>query len=387
MKILHTGDWHLGHVLYGYDRTEEQQQMLRQMVDIVSVEQPDVFLLCGDVFHTSQPSASVQTMFNHALVQMHHASPQTTIVVTAGNHDSATKHEIFRTPWQQLGVYMIGTLSADQPDTHIIEIPGKGYVVAFPYMHERVMRSGIVNNVLQRVGERNTTALPVVLTLHTALSGADFTGHDDSDENTIGGIDTINVNDIASDYDYLALGHIHHAQFVHTGRHNVRYAGSPLSVSFDECYKHSVSIVEISSHGAQPEVRTIDINNPHPLTTLPIQGFAAWDDVKQQLTHFPADLQCYIRLNVEVTDHLPSDARQQALEATEGKQCRFCYINATRAKTETQRQTQELTVQEFQQMPPIEVARMFAHDTGAVFDEQMEQMFNQTLQALNDTTN
>lgn len=25
MKILHTSDWHLGHTLYNYDRTAEQQ--------------------------------------------------------------------------------------------------------------------------------------------------------------------------------------------------------------------------------------------------------------------------------------------------------------------------------------------------------------------------
>ena len=63
MKILHTSDWHLGHTLYNYDRTEEQMAMLLQMVDIVREEKPDVFLLCGDVYHTPQPSASVQTMY------------------------------------------------------------------------------------------------------------------------------------------------------------------------------------------------------------------------------------------------------------------------------------------------------------------------------------
>ena len=31
MKILHTSDWHLGHVLYGYDRSEEQMSMLSQI--------------------------------------------------------------------------------------------------------------------------------------------------------------------------------------------------------------------------------------------------------------------------------------------------------------------------------------------------------------------
>ena len=34
MKILHTSDWHIGHMLYGHDRTEEQQSMLDQMVEI-----------------------------------------------------------------------------------------------------------------------------------------------------------------------------------------------------------------------------------------------------------------------------------------------------------------------------------------------------------------
>ena len=52
MKILHTSDWHLGHTLYNYDRTEEQQAMLEQMVSIVEEQKPDVFLLCGDVYHT-----------------------------------------------------------------------------------------------------------------------------------------------------------------------------------------------------------------------------------------------------------------------------------------------------------------------------------------------
>ena len=67
MKILHTSAWHLGHTLYNYDRTEEQQAMLEQMVSIVEEQKPDVFLLCGDVYHTPQPSAAVQTMLSDGL--------------------------------------------------------------------------------------------------------------------------------------------------------------------------------------------------------------------------------------------------------------------------------------------------------------------------------
>ncbi len=68
MKILHTSDWHIGHMLYGHDRTEEQQSMLDQMVEIVAQEKPDVFILAGDVYDTSQPSAAAQTMFNKTII-------------------------------------------------------------------------------------------------------------------------------------------------------------------------------------------------------------------------------------------------------------------------------------------------------------------------------
>ena len=39
MKIIHTGDWHLGHRLYNYDNTEEEDHFFRQLAEAVSREQ------------------------------------------------------------------------------------------------------------------------------------------------------------------------------------------------------------------------------------------------------------------------------------------------------------------------------------------------------------
>ena len=279
MKILHTSDWHLGHTLYNYDRTEEQQAMLEQMVSIVEEQKPDVFLLCGDVYHTPQPSAAVQTMLSDGLVKIHEANPQMTIVMTAGNHDSGTKHEIFQTPWKALKVYAIGQLGKpaskreqnharmesaeheqarlkgkEDQDEHIIEVPGKGWIVAIPYANERNIPEGFFQQLLDRVAERNNENLPVVMTAHTTVKGCDFTGHDHATEYNVGGIDSLELEEMGEGYDYLALGHIHHGQFVHSGKHNVRYSGTPLPVSFDENFTHSVSIVEIGQHGETPAV-------------------------------------------------------------------------------------------------------------------------------------
>ena len=383
MKILHTSDWHLGHTLYNYDRTEEQQAMLEQMVSIVEEQKPDVFLLCGDVYHTPQPSAAVQTMLSDGLVKIHEANPQMTIVMTAGNHDSGTKHEIFQTPWKALKVYAIGQLEKEELDEHIIEVSGKGWIVAVPYANERNIPEGFFQQLLDRVAEKNIETLPIVMTAHTSVKGCDFTGHDHATEYTVGGIDSLELNEMGEGYDYLALGHIHHEQFVHSGKHNVRYSGTPLPVSFDENFTHSVSIVEIDKHGETPTVEKIEIKNPHPLVTLPTDGLATWEEAKGLLSKFPDDIPAYIRLNVEIEDFLPVEANAEAASLAEGKQCRFCCINAKR-KAASQNDVKVLTVQEFQEEKPIEIAKRYAEYEGISFDEEMQTMFNEVMNMVAD---
>lgn len=381
MKILHTSDWHLGHTLYNYDRTEEQMAMLLQMVDIVREEKPDVFLLCGDVYHTPQPSASVQTMFTNALVEIHDANPDMTIVITAGNHDSGTKHDIFRTPWKALKVYTIGSVDANNKEDLIIEIPEQGYVIAVPYVNERNMPDGFFQDLLDIVAERNKANLPVLMTAHTTVSGCDFTGHENASEYVVGGIDSHSLEDMGTGYDYLALGHIHHAQFVRGGHHRVRYSGTPIPVSFDENYQHSVSIVELNKHGEESVVKEIEIQTHRPLVTLPKDGVATLEDAKALLEGFPNDIEAYIRLNVEVDNFLPVEANAEALLLTKGKKCRFCVINTHRLKKD-RREAKVMSVQEFKTEKPIDIAERYAEDIGVEFDDDMKELFNETLALL-----
>ena len=383
MKILHTSDWHLGHVLYGHDRTNEQQNMLDQMVKIVEEQKPDVFLLCGDVFHTSQPSNAIQTTLSEALVSIHKANPEMVIVMTAGNHDSGTKHEIFRTPWRALNVYAIGQLEKENMDEHIIEVPGKGYVIAIPYVNERNLPEGFFQQLLDKTAAMNTEGLPVVMTAHTTVKGCDFLGHDQGSEYVVGGIDSIDLEQLGEGYDYLALGHIHHGQFIHSGKHNVRYSGTPLPISFDETFSHSVSMVEIDKHGDTPSVTESEITNIHPLVTLPSEGLASWETAKELLKKFPDDIPAYIRLNVEIDDFLPVEAQAEAVSLGEGKQCHVCHINAKR-KNIDQTDAKVLTVQEFQAEQPIEIAKQYASYEGISFDEEMTNMFNEIVNLVND---
>ena len=383
MKILHTSDWHIGHQLYGYDRTEEHLDVIRQIARIVREEKPDAMLLCGDVFHTSQPSASVQKIFVDAMLELRRACPGMKIVVTAGNHDSGSRHEVFSTPWRELGVEAIGVLrhQDEGAESHIIEIEGKGYIVALPYANERYIPEGYIQGLLDAVAGKNTAGLPVVLAAHTTVRGADYTGHEKAGDYIVGGIEGIDAAALGEGYDYVALGHIHKPQFVHTGRHNVRYSGSPLPVSFDEDYTHSVSVVEMESSGGRVEVRELTLETPMETVTLPKEYPTDWETALALLREFPADRKAYVRLRVESDGTLPIGANEMAQEAAKGKNCRYCYIHHTR-RGETKHEEKRLTVTEFQEMNPIDVARRFFEEKGMAFDDDIREMFETAARAV-----
>ncbi len=357
--------------------------MLEQIAAIVKTHMPDLFLLCGDIYHTAQPSSAVQTMLTEALVKIHKANPDMTMVITAGNHDSASRHEIFKTPWSMFGIHTIGCLDKENPDGHIIELPGKGFVIAVPYANERNIPDGFFQQLLDRTAERNTDGLPVVMSAHTAVRGCDLYGHDMATDITVGGIDSLDISSLGEGYDYLALGHIHHAQFVHTGKHNARYSGTPIPISFDENYPHSVSMVEIARHGETPNIKEITIDNPRPLVTIPAGEPTSWEEAKKLLDSFDVNIPAYIRLNVEIESFLPTNANYEASAIAEKKNCRFCYIRTVRKQKDT-KEAGQLSLQEFREGNPMDIARRYADDIGVEFNDEMFELFNEAMEDILD---
>ena len=106
-------------------------------------------------------------------------------------------------------------------------------------------------------------------------------------------------------------------------------------------------------------------------------------EVKELLNKFPNDIPAYIRLNVEINDFLPVEANAEAVALTNGKQCKFCYINAKRERKQ-ESETKILTVQEFQEENPIDIAKRYAEYENKTFDDEMKELFNEVLEILNE---
>ena len=390
MKLLHTSDWHLGHLLYNFDRREEQQAMLDQMAELVRTEQPDVFLLAGDVYDSSQPSASVQTLFSDGLLKIHEACEDMQIVCIAGNHDSASRLTIFHSPWAKMNVAILGGVNREVENLsdYIVPIEGKGYVVAVPYAADRNMPEDFFKKLQEEVARQNQEQLPVVLMAHLAVSGSDNRGHENANETIVGGLDCQKAEIFGEGYDYVALGHIHKAQYIFNTGQRVRYCGTPIPISFDEAMgadEHGVTMVELEKHGDMPQIRTIPIMNPRPLVNLPVEGFGELEAVKREFMEFPDDLPAYIRLNVLVDGRLSLAANDEVQQIASGKQCRFCLINPKRRiQPQQSNGNQQLTTSEFQKMTPMEVAKMVLKTKQEEQSEELLKLFQIAMKEVGD---
>lgn len=386
-KFIHSSDWHIGQSFYGYDRSEEQRDFLRQLADIVRKHTPDALLVSGDIFHTAAPSNAAVNLYVEEMLNIHKACPTMAIIVIAGNHDSASRLDSDKKLWQLAGVTVIGSITRDENghadlSRHLVKVGDKGIVAAVPFAYpqsfpivkghdvERSQRQqDYFQALLDQANAKNDSNLPVVLMAHLAVNNSDFTGHDRDMM-----MECVSIATLGDGYDYAALGHIHRPQ---NPSERARYCGTPIPVSFDEQCEHSVSIVEIDGHGLMPRIETKRITNINPLHTLPPYTPVAFDEAIEKLQAYNPNERAYIRLNVLVDLFLPVGAQEHAANAVKDKQCRYCEIKKTVTAVEHRRSTQ-MTVEQLNKMQPIEVANQyFIYKTGQPMSEQQEAMFNE----------
>ena len=380
----------------------EQKSCLLQIEEIIKKEKPNAYIISGDIYHTSSPQTAAQEMLMEHLLEVHRIAPGMKVIITAGNHDS-NRIEIEDPLWNLIGVSIIASIKRNVLDgeaseeyhrelfdRHIFRIGDEdsaiGFVVAIPHCYpgnfpsvkeglprEERMKEFIAL-LLDEVTRRNDENLPVVLMAHTAVqrSGGNLPEAQGQDLEIIGGIDMIPEEAFGDGYDYIALGHIHYPQNI-SGR--IRYCGSPLPLSFDEDFKHSISLVCIDAHGASPQVETIEIVNKMPIVTIPEQdrrkGIQSlpWEEARRRFEALDPELSCYVRLNVTDDGTIPVEAKDIAARIPEqrGLKARFCLINRIKParEEEDKSHSSRLSLAELKNnMSPATVAELYLKDTG-----------------------
>lgn len=93
MKLLMSGDKHLGLISDGMERLEEQERILRRVVDLLKETDPDLYVDLGDLFHTPRPTPAVYSLAMEYLlaVATWAEERERPAYFLVGNHDKPTR--------------------------------------------------------------------------------------------------------------------------------------------------------------------------------------------------------------------------------------------------------------------------------------------------------
>jgi exonuclease SbcD len=284
MRLLHTSDWHVGKVLKGQSRLDEQIKALRQVVEVAHRERPDLVIVAGDLYDTASPTADATKVVTRALSALKATGAD--VVAIGGNHDNGPALDALR-PWADAaGITLRGAVTAKQSD-HIVAGTTEGgeewRLVALPFLSQRfAVRASemfdltdaeatqtYADHIARLLESLTATAFGDdtinLITTHLTVLGA-TQGGGEREAHTIMGY-AVPVSVFPQRAHFVALGHLHRAQTV-PGPSVVHYSGSPLAIDFGETENMpGVSIVDVTKDTAA-KVRTVEITAATRLRTI-----------------------------------------------------------------------------------------------------------------------
>lgn len=405
LKIIHTADWHLGQTFFGYDREEEHDAFLSWLIRTLTDQQADVLLIAGDVFDVANPSATAQRRFFHFLKEAHSKNPALQIIIIAGNHDSAARLEAPVPLLEELNTSIVGIINRKEDrsiDFDSLLLPlynkegvRKAWCMAVPYLRQGDyppsddMESTYVDGINRMYKQLCEYALSkrkngesIIAMGHLHATGAELSDNDRSERIIMGGLESVSSDTFLPAIAYTALGHIHRAQQI-GGRKNVRYAGSPLPMSFSETnYSHLVVAVTIENDNVQ--VDSIPIPVTVKLIRVPVRPTIA-DDVLKELEGLPDIVEGdnspkpFLEVRVLMTEPDPG-FRHKVEKILKTKAVRLNSIVPSYLQNETEEQMKSFSYTDLQKIDPLDMLRhAFTVRYGSELPQEIEELFNDVM--------
>ena len=365
MRIVHTADWHLGHVLYDRDREAEHRAFLDWLLDLLEERSVDALLVSGDVFDGANPPATAQALWYRFLAGASRRCPGLQVVVVAGNHDSPARLEAPAPVLEALSVRVVGLLPRSGTDLDLDRLvfplrkrTAKGeegeigaWVAAVPFIRlgdvpgGESEPGGVVEGVRAIYAEaigaaraKRQEGQALVATGHCYVEGMRVS--EESERKILGGNQHPLPADLfPEDVDYVALGHLHYAQSV-GGREHLRYSGSPIPLSLDEdVYPHQLCVVDLD-RGRPARIEEVRVPRSVEILRIPDKP-EPLARVLERLRALPperpvgpgeADLRPYLEVRV-LLEGAEQGYRGEIADAVEGREARLAKITAVKTGT------------------------------------------------------
>lgn len=407
IRILHTADWHLGQTFFGYDRTQEHEHFLDWLAGVLTKNKIDVLIVAGDVFDVSNPSAASQRMFYRFIHRVTTENPRLQLVVVAGNHDSAARLESPLPLLQEMRTEIKGIVRKQngkidyehllvelknaagevealclavpflrQGDYPVVETEGNPYAEGVKELYARLLKYAL---------KKRTDGQALVAVGHLLATGSEIAEKDNSERIIIGGLESVSPESFPEQIVYTALGHIHKAQRV-SGRENIRYAGSPLPMSFAEKHYHHGVVKVTLDEGWAVEIEKLEYTPLVRLLSIPATEAAAPDEVLDELRglELPEDEPMpYLEVKVKLSEPEPM-LRQQVEEILEGKPVRLARIVSFYRQAAEGSVEEETLTAGLQEMNPLQIVKAtFENSYQTEMPEELVNLFQEACRTIN----
>lgn len=287
MRILHTGDWHLGDVIgrRRIDRTDDLHRAVERVMAIARSKNVDVLLIAGDIFSDKanrQDDISREIEFLGSALGPFMRDGGTVLAIT-GNHDKEIACQLLRhtlaladpTNYTSGSLLKPGRLylatgptfyrlaDRDGAEVQFLMMP---YPTAARYLSgqtagardqvNRQLGTGFVTSLQRAQAHPNfRTDLPTILAAHVHVQSARWRSLFRITES-----DDVVLPEIPAHFAYAALGHIHVPQELQ-GLDHIRYCGSIERLDLGEREDtKSVAVVEIGTYGRVGAIEVIPLD-------------------------------------------------------------------------------------------------------------------------------
>lgn len=297
MKLLHTGDLHLGKSLHELSLLDDQKNMLDQLRDELARDAYAALIIAGDVYDRTIPGAEAVELFSLFLVSLRERFPDLEICIIPGNHDSAQRLSfadrilgtqrihIIGNPeesfapiitaknGERLAIFLLPFLAAGTLKRAAKGEPSNrknGLEFDFSpdddetLLSQSELAAEASRRFLDALERPELSGIPSVLVAHLfTLAGK----QSESERIFLGQAEQVNPA-LFSRFSYVALGHLHRSQRV-TDR--MYYSGSPLAYAFDEAgtVKNFLKIdIDCATNGFPVSVTPVPVVPRHTVTRL-----------------------------------------------------------------------------------------------------------------------
>ena len=258
MKLVHLADLHLGKKVNEFSMIDDQEYILKEIINIIDDEKTDGVLVAGDVFDRPIPSEEAIKLWDDFLNAM--AKRNIQVFAISGNHDSAVRFAEHTSLMDSTGIHLSPEYNGKTKKYQIEKQGVKVNIYLLPFVKASQVRhfypdekienyDAAVRTILQHAEIDFNKRNIIVAHQFVAGKGADpeLGGSEGAGTQSVGLVEKIGY-DCFDGFDYVALGHIHSPQSV--GREEVRYSGSPLKYSLSEVNNDkSVPLITLGEKG------------------------------------------------------------------------------------------------------------------------------------------